>query len=470
MLTCFDDAEMLSGSWESLVKEADELLKTLFPICRSITGNGTRQSLSILQGVADFDIYEIPSGTVCYDWVVPDEWNVSDAYIEDVSGKKIADFQNNNLHLVGYSIPVDRTVSFQELQEHLHTLPDLPDAIPYRTSYYSRNWGFCLSHNEFQRLNTNTNYHVFIDSTLKSGSLTLGESLIKGQSGKEFLISTYCCHPSMANDNLSGMVLWALLLRELRSRRSRHSYRFVIVPETIGAIAYLSQNEAAMRKVQGGFVITTVAGPGKLGYKHTFLGDHLIDRVVHKTFSDLNLEYVSYPFDIKGSDERQYSAPYFRIPVGTITKDKYYEYDYYHTSMDNLDFVSASVLVETMRLYLSAIEIIEVDLTYRSLNPHCEPMFSKRGLYPQLGGQISQPALDLSKNHVERTYSIANGQGINSNQIDAARWLMFYCDGQISLLDIAEKTGLPMKQLYRTAEKVQRQGLLEHVTQGEQRQ
>lgn len=410
----------------------DETLQRLFPICRSITGDGVRETLSILQQIVEFDIKEIPSGTVCYDWTIPDEWNVRDAYVKDSSGTLIIDFRQNNLHLVGYSIPVDQVMSFQELEKHLHTLPDLPSAIPYRTTYYNRDWGFCLSQEQFNRMDRDEKYHIHIDSTLKPGSLTLGEGIIEGSSEQEFLISTYCCHPSLANDNLSGLVLWAFLLRELKSHQTRHSYRFVIIPETIGAIAYLSQNEEAMKKVAGGFVITTVAGLGKFGYKHTYLGDHLIDRVVHRTFSELNIEYIPYPFDIKGSDERQYSAPYFRIPVGTICKDKYYEYDYYHTSLDDLDFINAEHLIETLKLYLLAIQKLEMNVTYRSLNPYCEPQLGKRGLY-------------------------------SGKELDAIRWIMFCSDGKTSLLDISEKTAFPLKELYETAEKLRQHQLLEII-------
>lgn len=342
-----------------LVKEADELLHRLFPICRSITGDGVRQTLSILQKVSNFDLKEIRSGRPCYDWTIPEEWNIKDAYIEDSDGKRVIDFRISNLHVVSYSIPIDRKMDFGELRGHLHTLPGLPDAIPYRTSYYNRDWGFCLSYNQLKRMDNNKRYHVVIDSTLKPGSLTYGESLIKGSGKGEFLFSTYCCHPSLANDNLSGQVLWALLLRELRARKLKYSYRFLIAPETIGAIAYLSHNESAIKNLSGGFVITSVAGPGKFGYKHTYLGNHFIDKAVEENFNKSGIDYVSYPFDVNGSDERQYSSPYFRIPIGTICKDKYYEYDYYHTSLDDLDFISAENLVETLTLYLSTIDKIE---------------------------------------------------------------------------------------------------------------
>ena len=455
-----DQFEFEMTPWDDYVREVDDLFQRLFPICRSITGNGVRETLLRLQEMAPFEIREIPSGTVCYDWVVPEEWNIRAGFIEDSKGRRIIDFDENNLHVVNYSVPVDKQVSFQELEQHIHYLPDLPQAIPYRTTYYNRNWGFCLSHEQYQRLNRNEQYHVFIDSTLEAGSLTYGETIIQGTSGQEFLISTYCCHPSLANDNLSGQILWALLLRELQTRKTRHSYRFIIVPETIGAIAYLSQNEESMQRTAGGFIPTTVAGPGQFGYKQTFLGNHLIDRVVRQTFRELNIQYIEYPFDINGSDEAHYSAPFFRIPIGTISKDKYYEYDFYHTSLDNLDFVSAANLVESFKLYLLAIEKLEMNNVYESLNPYSEPMLGKRGLYPEVGGSIKQPAMDFERDHLEREYRITTDDIIYGNELDTIRWLMFYSDGSNSLLDIAEKTSLPMRQLLEVASKLVDEGLL----------
>lgn len=445
-----------------MVDDAETLIKRIFPICRSITGDGVRQTLSALKEFSDFEIKEIPSGTKCYDWVVPSEWNIKDAYIEDSSGKRIIDFKNNNLHIVNYSIPQDKILSFQELEEHLHTLPQMPNAFPYRTTYYKKNWGFCISHNQFKKLDRNEKYHIKIDSSLNpKGSLTYGEYVIKGDSSdKEFLISTYCCHPSLANDNVSGQVLWTLLLQELKSRKMYHSYRFIIIPETIGAIAYLNKNEKAMKGVSGGFVITSVAGKGNFGYKRTYLGNHLIDRVVEKTFKELNLDYIEYPFDANGSDERQFSSPNFRIPVGTICKDKYCEYDYYHTSFDNLEFISASNLVETLKLYLMSIEKLEMNVIPKSLNPCCEPMLSKRSIYPTIGGQIRQRAVDFNKNHKERRYEVSGGRSIGGNELDAMRWVMFHSDGETSLMEIAEKTGFSVEQLYETTKKLEKHKLI----------
>lgn len=448
---------------DRLTQEADILLRELFPLCRSLTGEGVRQTLQRLHDVAAFEIIELESGKAAFDWEIPPEWTIRSAYLETEDGERILDFANSNLHVVGYSEPVDAWLTLAELEPHLHSLPDLPHAIPYRTSYYNRTWGFCLSHQVREALDPNARYHAYIDASLEPGSMTLGEALIKGNSGEEYLISSYCCHPSLANDSLSGIVLWVLLLRELQSQATRHAYRFVILPETIGAIAYLAENESAMKAIRGGYIPTTVAGPGAFGYKQSFAGHSLIDRAVRQTFRELGLDYLEYPFDINGSDEKQYSAPAFRIPVGTICKAKYYEYEAYHTSDDNLDFIKPSHLVDSLKLYLLAIEKIELDLTYRSLAPHSEPMFGKRGLYPQLGGSIKQKAADMERPHDQRSYQIDLDQSIYGNALDAMRWVMFYADGATSLLEVAEKTDLPLRQLFETAEKLRTHGLLEIV-------
>lgn len=453
---------MTSIDWNALTLDADDLLHRLFPICRSITGDGLRRTLNLLREITNFQLHEVPSGTVCYDWTVPDEWNVRDAYVADSIGRRVIDFQQNNLHLVNYSIPFEGTLTYYELAPHLHTLPDLPTAIPYRTTYYNRVWGFCLTHAQFQKLDKKEKYHVVVDTTLAPGALTYGETILPGSSGKEFLISTYVCHPSLANDNLSGVVLWTLLLRELSGRTLRHSYRFVIAPETIGALAYIAGNEQAVRALTGGMVATTVAGPGRFGYKRTFRGDSIVDRSVRLTFRELGLEFTEYPFDVNGSDERQYSTPGLRVPVGTICKDKYYEYPYYHTSLDNLEFVSAANLVETLKIYTLAIEKLEQNRTYRSLNLIGEPMLGKRGLYPKMGGAIKQKVAD-SFVHGERRYAVDAGNIIFGNELDAIRWVLFYADGQTSLLDVAERIGLPMVQLYDVAGKLAAGGLLEEI-------
>ena len=449
-----------SLDWGRLTAEAGDLLRELFPICRSLTGDGVRQTLRRLKAVVPIEIDEIASGEECYDWRVPDEWNIRDAYVATADGERVVDFRRSNLHVVGYSVPLDAEMSFAELDPHLHSLPALPTAIPYRTSYYERNWGFCLTHQAYQQLDRGARYRVVIDSTLAPGSLTYGQARLAGRSGREFLISTYCCHPSLANDNLSGVVLWALLLRELQSQPTWHSYRFVIVPETIGAIAYLHRHEAAMRRVEAGMVVTTVAGPGKTGCKQSFLGDHLIDRAVRRSFQEAGLEPIVYPFDINGSDERQYSSPHFRIPIATITKDKYYEYPYYHTSLDDLTFVQPESLVETLQLYLRTIAMLEADRVCRSTIPQSEPMLGKRGLYPQMGGSIRQTAAEQAASPAEREYVVSEGRIARGSELDAIRWLMFWGDGRTTIFEIAERTGLPVGQLVEVAARLVEHGLL----------
>lgn len=263
-----------------------------------------------------------------------------------------------------------------------------------------------------------------------------------------------------ANDNLSGLILWALLYRELSLRKTRHSYVFIIVPETIGAIAYLSQNENAMKLINGGFILTTCAGPGEFGYKYSYLGNHLVDRVVDRTFKEQNKSYIAYPFDINGSDERQYSSPFFRIPIGTICKDKYYEYDFYHTSLDDLDFVDSKYLVECLQLYLSVIGNLEMNVSYKSVNPFCEPMFGKRDLYPKIGGHIKQKAANLENRTCGKRLVAAADMIMSGSELDAMRWVMFYSDGDTSLLDISEKTGFSMMQLHVAASRLKDHGLL----------
>lgn len=452
--------ELDSINWDILEEEITSLFKKLFPICRSITGNGVRKTLQELKNICNFDIKEIPSGTQCYDWEIPEEWNINEAYIKDSKGNTIIDFKKNNLHVVNYSISVNNTINYKELCQHIHTLPDMPDAIPYRTTYYNKNWGFCMTDNQFKKLNKNDTYHVYIDSSLHNGSLTYGEYIKKGTSGKEYLFSTYCCHPSLANDNLSGPILWSLLLRELQKIKTNHTYRFVIIPETIGAIAYLHKNEAEMQNIDGGYILTTVAGPDKFGYKETFMQNDYIDIITKHTFKELKINHINYPFDISGSDETSYSAPFFRIPMGTITKSKYYEYDYYHTSKDNLDFISSKSLIESMKLYFLNLQKLEYNSIYQSLMPYCEPRLGKRGLYPQIGGHVKQSAANIETNHEKRPYQIDGKEIIFGNELDAILWLAFYSDGKHSLLDIATITNIPFKQLYLVAEKMVKKQLL----------
>lgn len=435
----------------TIAAEARRLLERIFPIARSITGDGVRETLRIVREYADLTVKEYPSGQQVYDWTIPREWKIRDGFIADMAGNRLVDFRANALHVMGYSTPVDAELEWNELAPRLHTLPRLPDAIPYRTSYFRENWGFCLTHRQFEALDHNARYRVVIDSELRDdGFLTLADSVLPGTSGKEFLISTYCCHPWMANDNQSGVVVTTLLHQALSRRQLRHSWRFVMIPETIGAITYLAHHEEAMKRMAGGFVISCCGGPGRLSYKPTFLGDHLIDRAVAVAFRDAGIEPWIRPFAPDGSDERQYSMPAFRIPVGTIAKDKYYDYEYYHTSLDNLDFVTGENLAASFDMYMAAIDVIERNRTYRTRMPYCEPQLGKRGLYPQTGGAMKQSA---------------SGKSAVEAEVDALTWVMFLADGSMDLLSMAERSGEPFHNLAVAAEKLLAHDLLEDISE-----
>ena len=450
--------------YKFLEREVDFYMTTLFPLNRSILNTGVGKTLEILQRLTEFRILDIPSETKCFDWVVPDQWEVEEAFIEDEDKNRIIDFRNNNLHVLNYSTAVDQVMSYEELQKKLYYLPQLPDAIPYKTSYYKKDFGFCLSYNQFLNLKRSQKYHVVVKSTFTKGSIKVGEYVIKGKSPEEILISCYTCHPSMANDSLSGVVLWAVLLKTLKSQTLNYTYRFVALPETIGAIAYLNLKEAEIRlKVKRGFVLTTVGGPGKFGYKESFKGNDLIDRCVVKAFGELNLSFIKYPFDIYGSDERQYSSLAFRIPCVTISKDKYYEYKEYHTSLDNLDFVRPENIMESFKIYLNTINILELSNSiFVSTNQACEPFLSQRNLFPTIGLTISN-CEEISSDHKTNLYEVNEEIRVTGMRIEEILWLMFHCDGINTILDISEKTEIQVSNLYRTAIILVNQALLKEV-------
>ena len=434
---------------DRLVEEIDRVLAKLFPINRSLTGEGNRKTFEILREIIPLKMIEYPSGGKVYDWIIPDEWRIRDAYIKDKNGVKIVDFKLSNLHVSGYSIPVSTDITFAELAPHLHVLEDKSNAIPYRTHYYKRDWSFCVSKIQYDQLRQASGpLTVLIDSEFKpEGSMTVGELRIPGQTDQEYLVSTYCCHPSMANDNLSGLLATTYLARELLRGNTKHSWRFIFVPETIGAIAYLCNNEEAMKKIQGGLVVTTCGGPGALGYKETFLGHHLVDRAINLAFRDRKIEPIRYSFVPDGSDERQYSSPGFRIPVASITKDKYYEYPQYHTSLDNLEFVNGSQIMQSLELYRDVVRILDGNLVFKSTEPYGEPQLSKRGLYPSTGGYINQPGTDRPE--------------VVEADIDAVTWLLFLGDGQHDLVTVAERSGLAASRIYDCANQLSRVGLIE---------
>lgn len=402
-------------------------LERLFPLCRSITGNGVRESFTILQEIAPIRIDEVASGTEVLDWTIPLEWNVHEAYVADSSGKRIIDFRTHNLHLVGYSAPFEGKLTLAQLQEHLHSLPEQPDVIPYVTSYYAKRWGFCIPHRQRQAL-TEQIYTVNIDSTLTPGSMTMGDLVIPGTSNEEILLSTYICHPSMANNELSGPIVAAFLARELAQRGPRHySYRFVFVPETIGAIAYIAKHlEQLKRAVKAGYVITCVGDPGPFSYLESRLGNRLVDRISAHVLKHAAKDYFWYDWLERGSDERQYGWPGIDLPVGSLMRTKYGQYSQYHTSADNLDFVTVEALEGSLTMYLRCIDALEANHTYLSTTL-CEPQLGRRGLYPTLSTRES----GLSVRTLVNVAALS--------------------DGKTDLLTIAERLNKPIWELHLLA-------------------
>ena len=398
--------------------EIYSFIEELFPICRSITGNGTRKTLELIKQHIPIKINEIPSNTKVFDWNVPKEWNIIDAYVKNSKGEKIIDFKKSNLHILQYSIPIHKKMSLDELKNHLYTLEEYPNWIPYKTSYYQENWGFCISHKQFQTLDDDE-YEVFIDSTLKNGSLSYGELFFKGEIEDEILFSTYICHPSMCNDNLSGVSLLTFLAKILINKKTKYSYRFLFIPETIGAISWLAKNENNIHKIKYGIVATCVGDSGQLTYKKTKQGNTLLDKTVEKILVDSRDSYEIVDFFPTGSDERQFSSPGFNIPVGSLVRTLYGKFPEYHTSADNMDFMNSKSLQDSFTKYHSIIYVFENNVIYKNQNPKCEPNLGKRKLYDLIGANK-----ELSS---------------NSNSIF---WLLNQSDGNTSLLEIATKSNI----------------------------
>jgi aminopeptidase-like protein len=416
------------------------LIVELFPICRSITGNGFRESLKIINKHIPIKVTEVPTGTKVFDWVVPKEWNIRDAYVKDGSGAKIIDFQNSNLQVVNYSVPIHKKVVLPELLEHLYSIPEHADWIPYKTSYYEEKWGFCLPHQTLQYL-TEGEYEVLIDSSLESGSLSYGEVYLKGESTDEVLISCHSCHPSLCNDNLSGMGLTTYLAKELLTRPAlRYSYRFLFIPGTIGSITWLSINKDRVDHIKHGLVVACVGDPGRLTYKKSRRGDTEIDQAVMHVLKHSNQESEILDFSPYGYDERQYCSPGFNLPVGSLTRTPHGHYPQYHTSADNLDFVQPVFLADSFQTYMAVFNILEHNHKYMNLNPCCEPQLGKRGLYSSIGGR----------------------KETNLNEL-ALLWVLNYSDGSHSLLDIAEKSDLRFDLILSVTDLLVRQNLLKRL-------
>lgn len=423
-----------AGSW------MHDLATQLYPICRSITGNGVRETLRQVNARVALSTIEVPSGTEVLDWTVPREWNVRDAYIKNSNGEKLVNFQRSNLHLVSYSTRFKGRLTFEELRPHLFTIPDSPDWIPYRTSYYAENWGFCLSHNELKRFAEDETYEVVVDTTLTAGSLTYGEVVVPGSTSDEVLISCHICHPSLCNDNLSGIALATLLAAYLKHRQNRLSYRFLFTPGTIGSITWLHKNRDRLANLKYGLVITGVGDPGKLTYKRSRRGNTEIDRAVEHVLLHCPTPSQVVDFSPYGYDERQYCSPGFNLPVGRLSRTPHGEYPQYHTSADDLDFISAEALRGSLAAVLQVTEVLEQNCRYLNQAPFGEPQLGRRGLYAAVGGNAAQPA----------------------NQM-ALLWVLNLSDGEHSLLDIADRSGLAFAVVCDAAQALQEKGLLAEV-------
>lgn len=404
------------------------LIEELYPVCRSITGNGVRQTLSRIQREIPLRIEEVPSGTQVFDWNVPLEWNIRDAYIKDASGKRIVDFHASNLHVVSYSVPTSRRMQLSELRPHLHALPDRPEWIPYRTTYYQKDWGFCVSQRQLERMRDGE-YEVVIDSTLEPGHLTYGELCIPGATSDEILISCHVCHPSLCNDNLSGVAVTTALAQGIATRARRFTYRFLLIPGTIGAITWLARNEATVSRIRHGLVLSGIGDRSPLSYKRSRQGTAEIDRAVTCILRDSGREHRIMDFSPYGYDERQFCSPGFNLPVGRLSRAPHGQFPQYHTSADNLDFVAPESLAEAAETCLAICDLLEANRTYVNLNPKCEPQLGKRGLYRAIGGSDDAGQREM-----------------------AMLWTLNLSDGAHSLLDIAERSGLKFEVIQKAAQ------------------
>jgi aminopeptidase-like protein len=408
----------------------------IYPICRSITGNGVRETLRAISAHIKVEAHEVPTGTAVFDWAIPREWNIREAYIKNAEGEKIVDFAQSNLHVMSYSVPVRQRISLAELKQHVYTLPDQPDLIPYRTSYYAENWAFCMPHRLLESLRDEP-YEVVIDSSLTDGYLTYGEYLHEGDTEDEFLLSAHVCHPSLANDNCSGVALLTHLAKRMAGLRTRYSYRFLFAPGTIGAITWLACNEERSQRIKHGLIVSMVGDGGGPTYKKSRRGNARIDRAVVHTLRHSGLTPSILDFSPYGYDERQYCSPGFNLPVGLFQRSKFGEIPQYHTSADNLDFIAPNHLAQSYRLIAETIDVLENDLVYYNTMPKCEPQLGRRGLYGMVGGDKDVVAANM-----------------------AMLWILNLSDGMHSLLDIAERTDLPFAVIRRTAQLLQHHGLL----------
>lgn len=416
--------------------DALELVRRLFPICRSLTGDGVRETFDVLEEHIPLVRREIASGTEVFDWFVPDEWNIREAHITAPDGTRVVDFQRLNLHVVGYSEPVRATMPLETLRERLHTLPDQPDLIPYRTSYYHRTWGFCLSHRQLEELEPG-DYEVVIDSTLEPGSLSYAEMVVEGSGEDEVLLSTYVCHPSLANDNVSGIAVAAMLAKALLERDLRHSYRFLFAPGTIGPLVWLHENRERLDRIRHGLTFSCIGDGGGLTYKRSRRSDAEVDEAVEVVLRDLGADHRILPWEPWGGDERQFCSPGFDLPLGTLTRTPHGEFDGYHTSADGLDLIRPESLGGAVGACLQVIDVLESNRRCTNLSPHGEPQLGRRGLYRTAGGAVETP-----------------------DDERALLWVLNLSDGRSSLLDVARRSGLRYPVVRRAAERLEQAGLL----------
>jgi len=411
------------------------LAARLYPICRSITGNGVRQSLRILSEMIPLELHEVPSGTPVFDWTVPREWNIRDAYVANARGERVIDFRRHNLHVVQYSAPVRARMTLDDLRSRLFSIPERPNAIPYRTSYYKETWGFCLTDTQLRALQPGE-YEVVIDASLTDESLTYGELFLAGETDEEVLFHAHCCHPSLANDNLSGLVVAAFLADALAKADRRYSYRFLFLPGTIGPITWLARNEQRVSRIRHGLVLSGIGDAGPFTYKRSRRSDAPIDRAMQHLLTSAAGTAQIRDFDPYGYDERQYCSPGFNLPVGCLMRTPHGTYPEYHTSDDNLDFLRRDSLEESLRLLVDLVYLLERDRRCVNLSPKGEPQLGKRGLYRSTGGT-----------------------GVDARHM-ALLWVLNLSDGSFSLLDIADRAHLPFRLIEEAASELETAGLL----------
>ncbi|CAL9672878.1 Putative polysaccharide biosynthesis protein with aminopeptidase-like domain protein [Streptomyces sp. enrichment culture] len=412
------------------------LVERMYPLCRSITGDGVRATLRIVDEYIPLHVHEVPTGTRVLDWTVPQEWNIRDAYVADAAGRRVVDFAASSLHVLGYSVPVSATMPLAELRPHLHTLPEHPSWVPYRTSYYEPQWGFCLAQETLDVL-PEGEYEVRIDSTLADGHLTYAEHVVPGQVPDEVLVSCHTCHPSLANDNLAGIAVAVFLARELAKRQPYYTYRFVFAPGTIGAITWLARNRERVERVRHGLVLACAGDPGGLTYKQSRRGDAEIDRVLRHVLSASQRPHRITEFTPYGYDERQYCSPGFDLGVGSLTRTPYAGYPEYHTSADDLDFVSPAAMADTLAVCREAFDVLDRNRCYVNLSPYGEPQLGRRGLYDSLGGRSDAKQAQM-----------------------AMLWVLSLADGEHGLLDVAERSGLSFDTVAAAADALHGAGLI----------